>query len=139
MDYEALNSLFDTLQAVFDTIHNKYHLQHKYIDRWRWGQPQISLTWQGQDAIWRNIYAVVLPGEGRSLSGRIEVNAWQDTQEEKGWVRHWQHLLLQEQGPLEPPRLWEAYDIVVQWTLSKLTRRHALSAQAGELLAAQTT
>ena len=139
MDYERLDKALDSIHQVLDGIRVEVNLEPENIEPWRWGQPQISLIWRGQDSIWRNITTLMLglPNGEMSPSSHVEINAWHDTREDRGWVRHWQHELIMEEGRFDPSLLWQAYKTVTHWTHSAFTRHQPLSGAAITLLEAQ--
>lgn len=138
MDYTELNRALDTVDEVFNTIQKEYQLEHQRIERWSWGQPQITLIWRGRDGIWRNIHTAILNSQGWvQLPWQIEVNAWRDMKEDHKWIRYWQYHPIVEQGQVEPNMLWDAYKFVAQWTESELNRGHPLSEATGKLLETQ--
>lgn len=107
MDYEGLNKALDRIDDVLNLIRREQHLEQDRIEQWNWGQPQITLSWRGDDDIWRNIHAVMLnPHEGVQSPCRIEVNAWRDMKEDRGWIRHWQHHPIIEEGQLINTGKW---------------------------------
>ncbi len=137
IDFERLSKVLDISEGAFVSLMEKYNLP-AYIERWRWDEPVITLTWLdfSDDYIYKNMHALIII-EGNEMIMEIEVNAWRDTDEEKKRVRYWKHEkvgqeTLDESKPekvLEPIKklVFKGYSRVSKWSKEDLKNEHIIS------------
>ena len=124
MDFAKLDKFLDDVQPLLLRLASEHALKQPAVERWRWDEPAVSLTWLGPENISRNMRAVI---DGETLAA--EVNAWQDEDEEGGRqrVRYWkyEHFGLMA-VPVDRDQLWsrleEAYRAVSSWKRNDLKR-----------------
>jgi hypothetical protein len=137
MQYSLIDPILDDIQKVFKDLQVKHDLAHASIERWRWDLPQISLTWKGQDATWRNMN-MLLETEGNTQqypNGQLEINAWQDIRKDNRWFRRRQHQPIAKGAyPTIVASLEQSYEVVAHWTVEDLTNQVPLSEAASALL-----
>lgn len=139
MNYEELDRILDTVEEVLLSLANEYKLKQASIERWRWDEPVITLTWVGSDHISRNIHALITQEGFSPYKLLVEGNVWQDKDEAEGKirVRHWQQAEVDSvQVPLDMPQLrraiGEAHSKVSKWSTGDLERKaHLTSWTAG--------
>lgn len=136
IDYEEIDNILNKVEEVLLSLTSEYKLKQVSIERWRWDEPVITLTWTDSGHISRNINALIIlegPSPCRLL---VEGNAWQDTDEAEGKirVRHWQHTEIDSVWlPQTLEAIDEAYSKVSKWSTDDLTRREHLTPQSAEL------
>ncbi len=95
-----LNDVLDVLESELTKFAAGKELHNVTIERWRWDEPCITLTWherdqQGEGWLYKNIhFCIELPRpEHNFYSVKLEANAWADleSQEGKGRLRRWAH------------------------------------------------
>lgn len=121
VNYEELDGILDTVEEVFLALTVELGLKQTSIERWRWDEPVITLTWVGSDDISRNIHALIIPEGSFPYKLLVEGNAWQDKDEVEGRirVRKWQHVEIDRE--VSPDRselrraIDKAYSKVSEW------------------------
>lgn len=126
VDYAGLDAILDTLEELLSPFTN--NLNRASIERWRWDEPVMTLTWVGSDQVARNIHALIVEkapySEGRTVE--VEVNAWRDEDSEDGQarVRKWRHQNMGAVSTDDVPKLrstlTQALDVVSRWNLEDL-------------------
>ncbi len=91
MDYQAFNDVLDKIEEKLKGIKSNFNLRAN-IERWRWDQPEIRMTWRDTDGVNKNINILLeslfLRGKPY-VKGVVEVNAWIDKKPQDGWKRFW--------------------------------------------------
>ncbi len=132
-DYEKLNEILDEVQTNFALLLVQQRLRRASIERWRWDQPAITLSWIGGDDVNRNMNALIVEHGPLPTGLSIEVNAWKDKVLDTGrMMRLWNHRATGRLSlPVQPNQLVElvqlAYNMVAQWSLSDLTEEEPIS------------
>lgn len=125
MGFVELEKILSRVEEVFLDFAAQSRLRGVRIERWRWDEPDITLTWVDPDNISRSIHAVIEQGPPSTLE--LEVNAWQDEEGEEGKIRirHWKHSnIARLKIPYELEYLSDAvkqgFGQVGSWTKSSL-------------------
>lgn len=137
MKPEEINKILDEVQGVFHTLLSEKpdELKQPAIERWRWDEPGITLTWIGPDHIGRNIHASVAAPNDYRPRLEIQVNAWKDEdQGPEGMTsgRRWRHDPVDiidipfEMGPLRKV-VKEGYSKVAAWNVKFLNKQAVLA------------
>lgn len=135
--YEALDRLLDVAESALHAVAAEHGLREARLDRWRWDQPEVVLSWVDRDRqnIGKSIRLYVDEEDGFFLC-TVEINAWRDELDKAGRpVRRWRHERIgswQVRGAGEASadggRVSEttgkAYDTVAEWDGRSLTKRH---------------
>jgi len=125
VNYEELDGILDTIEELFSSLAERYEhrLAQVSIERWRWDEPVITLTWVGSDDIRRNIHALIVHEGSYPYELLLEANAWEDRDLEEGkiTVRNWRHDKVgRVQIPFQRSELQktvnEAYSTVSSWS-----------------------
>lgn len=89
------------------------------VERWRWDEPDVTLTWTDHAGVGKSVHAVI---DTEKSTVRLEVNAWRDKDFEDGKVRvrNWRHQTIGVANvPLDVNALGrlidDAYDIARRW------------------------
>lgn len=140
MTLDEMNLVLDRVAAAFRRLQTD--LQDPATERWRWGVPEISLTWREvptdvADYISKSIRAYVHDAEvGQSLL-RAEANAWRDEPSANGSLeRHWRHAEIghvseiYDQSQIDA-LINQAYQQVSKWDRNSLTRIDPLPPSPG--------
>jgi len=136
IDYEEIDNILNKVEEVLLSLTSEYKLKQASIERWRWDEPVITLTWTDSDHISRNINALIIPEGPLSYRLLVEGNAWQDTDAAEGKirVRHWQHTEIDTAWLPQPlDAIDEAYSKVSKWNIDDLKRKEHLTPQSAEL------
>ena len=123
-------------EEVILSLTSEYKLKQASIERWRWDEPIITLTWADSDHISRNINVLIILEEPPPYRLLVEGNAWQDTDRAEGKirVRHWQHTEIDSVWlPQTLEAIDEAYFKVSKWSIDDLTRKEHLTPRLAEL------
>jgi len=102
MDRLSLTQQLDTIQVQLSML----NIPNPRVERRRDEDPNLSLTWQGKDKIWRSLVALIT----RENTLYLEVNAWQDIE----GVRHWRQQRVKD--------IAQGYQLVRGWTVDELTQ-----------------
>jgi hypothetical protein len=135
--YEELDRLLDVAEPVLHAVAAEHGLNQARVDRWRWDQPEVVLSWVDGDRqnVAKSIRFSVDEGDGFFLCS-VEVNAWRDGPDKAGRpVRRWRHEAIgawrvggAEEASADRGRasetLGKAYDTVAEWDARSLTKRH---------------
>jgi len=136
MDYSDFDRVLDRIESILHNLVSAKELRQARIERWRWDIPEITLTWNRQDAaIWGSITTLLTT----ESEGRIEVNAWRDMPQAGGWIRKWDHAIVHSGNVVEESLYEAAYQKVALWNETTLREVHALSQDAVALLGTQKT
>jgi hypothetical protein len=111
MDYSEFDRELDGIELALRELVRTHDLRQTRIERWRWDVPEITLTWQGEDLIWRSITTFL----AAVRQGYIEVNAWRDTPRDGGWFRRWNHIQVRSGSVEAYPWCTAAYNEVASW------------------------
>lgn len=127
--HKELDKILDDVEEAFLSLIIERKIRRATIERWRWDEPVITLSWVGADDISRNAHALV-EGNSPAYSLKIEVNAWRDKDRQEGdeRVRHWQHkeidlVSVSDDMILLRQALGKGYSIVANWTEQDLQRQ----------------
>ncbi|MDX1992116.1 MAG: hypothetical protein SF029_06990 [bacterium] len=143
VDFEHLDETLDAINEVMQQVAGHHKLRKTEIERWRWDQPSISLTWPCDDFIQRKILASLDIGSGVPADLyrlNVTVDAWKDDTlvVDDGIrvpVRYWNHERIQEKAfttagdfPVNyvEKAIQQAYQTVSSWKIDDLERRVAL-------------
>ena len=131
--FETIDGILDLVHRALTSLMDEYKLTGATVERWRWDQPVITLSWMGQDQTRLNIHGVVVDANGEPLGVdaaatsssmlRIEANAWrdQDIEDGKRRVRNWIHKDLGVVGTDKvASRVSEAYSEASGWGVDDL-------------------
>src|SRR6266511_5894703 len=91
--YEELDRLLDIAEPALHTIAAEHGLHQARVDRWRWDQPEVVLSWVDRDRqdIGKSIRFYIDEEDGFFLCS-VECNAWRDRPDKAGRpVRRWRH------------------------------------------------
>jgi hypothetical protein len=139
LTFEEIDQVLSLVESILHTVAAEHGLRQARIDRWRWDQPEIVLSWITQDT--QNIAKSIrfdVNDEKDFYHWSVEVNAWKDERQEGKHLRRWRH----EQIAVGPPlfglddmrddrmllieKVKEAYRTVAGWNLEELTSEHYL-------------
>jgi hypothetical protein len=140
--YDVLAEILDIVQNALVELLTSKNLRRPSIERWRWDQPVVTLSWVAPDYIDRNINAMVLHDTTNPSVLHIEANAWKDDSVGIPYrsVRLWKHLdagdvpvsLHSKPITLDSRRLRElinvAYNTVVELGIHDLEERELINA-----------
>lgn len=94
LDFRELDALLRSVDPLLRALAANHRLTPGDIERWRWDEPTIVLTWEDpvHQGIGKNIAVSIADGEPTGVL-RVEVNAWLDRTERNGtgMVRRWEH------------------------------------------------
>lgn len=135
--YEELGRLLDVAEPALHAIAAEHGLREARLDRWRWDQPEVVLSWVDRDRqnIAKSIRFYVDEEDGRFRCS-VEVNAWRDGPDKAGLpVRRWRHELIgswrvpgAEEASADRGRvsgtMGKAHDTVAAWDGRSLVERH---------------
>lgn len=133
MSFEELDKILDNVEAAYTSLVTRKNMSAS-IERWRWDQPIITLSWTSADFISRNIHAYVR--EDRELL--TEVNAWYDEDlSHNGRVRHWKHkttdsLPISADSEQIDQAITSAFDQMSRWGKKDLSDRTVFEQAARE-------
>lgn len=136
-NYDELDGILNNVEQFIPPLVTQYELTQVSIERWRWDEPVITLSWVGGDDISRNIHALVTEGSSSTYELAVEINAWQDEDREEGKVRvrNWYHEEVERCSV--PPNGHELQEIlntacmkVIGWTRETLTEQTHVASRA---------
>jgi len=129
---------YEEADAVLAAVDKQLQLLRKsedlpgdpWIERWRWDEPGITLTWLEEigeaEYIGKNIHAQIV---GDHVD--VEINAWSDKDIETTRKRYWEHSYVNKfKVPLNEKEvhdvLWDAYSKISPWTFKSLSNETIL-------------
>lgn len=75
-DAEQIDQAFDSVEEILEEALGEYEIEDARVDRWRWDEPTIVLSWEGEDSICRNIGVYF---DKNNEEFEVEENAWVDS------------------------------------------------------------
>jgi hypothetical protein len=135
--YEELDRILDVAEPALHALAAVHGLHEARIDRWRWDQPEVVLSWLDRDRqdVAKSI-RFYIDEEDDLVRCSVEVNAWRDGPDKAGRpVRKWRHEAIgawrvrgAEEASADRGRVSEtlakAFDTVAEWDARSLTKRH---------------
>jgi hypothetical protein len=128
----GIGLVLDELDEHLNRIAKEKRLET--VERWRWDEPAIRLSWFADDAIGRNVQVLVNRLDAGVFEVVTEVNAWKDSDVQAARrVRHWQHEQIPDAPHVKvcdqqlhvqeslPSLLQHAFSLVASWNLEDLS------------------
>ena len=137
-EFPAINAILDAAEPALLRVAAKHELREIKVERWRWDQPEIVLSWVswGTTAdLSRNI-RVYVRAIGPSLyQCSVESNVWLDEpQVGNALVRHWEHYVDHTLEISEPQRMTE---LETRWLNERVERAYERFSPAREFFLSQ--
>lgn len=96
VNFEQVDRILDVIEAAMSSVAAKHQLRETSIQRWRWDQPEILMSWtpmRERPWVGKNLRALITPSGPETLNCAFESNAWFDDREPSGsFTRYWDHF-----------------------------------------------
>ncbi len=94
--FETIDPILDLSERSMLAIGAEHHLRDINIERWRWDQPEILMSWlpfRRETHIGKNIRVLVKVEQANAFRVYFESNAWYDERRGPGMlIRYWAHF-----------------------------------------------
>ena len=137
INVDELDKILDIIEPHLLSIAGKHKLTGTSIERWRWDEPGIMLSWIDTERnVGKNIH-LWIKREAPPYELVTEINAWRDEDIDGGErrVRKWAHYEIARESVSSPEEvqdqvpLWisKAYESVSSWDEKDLKETHYLA------------
>lgn len=134
VNYSELDAILGAVEPLLLSCAGEFKLQRTSIERWRWDEPQITLTWSARDGTDIN-RSVQVSIDEKTLATSVEITGWRDEDRDEGItrVRSWKHVVTTshlDPGDIAaklPSKLKHAFTKVASWTPKDLSQQKLIS------------
>lgn len=134
----AINVILDSAETALLGIAVKHHLHGITVERWRWDQPEIVMSWfpYGRSPdLGKNIRVFVSVGGPTPFTCSVESNAWLDEHRpDNTIVRHWENFADHTVDISDPENLTE---LEIRWLRERIERAYNRFSESNECVLTQ--